>query len=657
MIVVRNPRDSENAIAFLQGCTTVYFDFETTGLDPHRDTLIILSLHGTHPQYDSQTFVFDLLSDPNLVDDVAGVLEDPSIIKIAHNAVFDWKFLYNKGIYTSPVVCTMIQEQILKSGLLFSGFGLDDLAERRLGIKMDKTIRNGFINRDLTVPLTDAEIKYAADDAWVLEAIFGQQCQEIKQQGLVEVARLESSLIPTTSKMEYHGVCINDEHLRAAVPAVQHILDESSQRLQDEIIQNGLASELIFDADGYTAANVGSPKQMLDIFKRMGINVRSLGKKELSDWDAQWTAKNPTRQIAHGGVDVDGDDGVHIGYNHPVLRQHAIRTAAAKLQGTYILGLLDRINPVTGRIHPGFKQCGAVSTGRFSSVAPNFQNIPNTNKLIDLGLGEYDIRSMFIPAPGRKFIISDYSGIELSILAAMSNDQELIHQIIEGDIHSFVATRLIGDKIIAALGEPISKTNKKVPGSPHKAVRDLFKKVSYGIIYGSTGYNLYRTLYFDLLAVGITITQEECDVWVTRWKNELFPGTGEVLTRNSTLAVTRYYTESALGRKRYWPEDIRYDKWKMFAAMREGANQPIQATCADMVKRSMAWFDERVDVEFARLVACIHDELLVEVDDDRVDENVVLVKDVMESAARSLYPDADPRLFIAEPKVSDRYDK
>jgi DNA polymerase I-like protein with 3'-5' exonuclease and polymerase domains len=158
---------------------------------------------------------------------------------------------------------------------------------------------------------------------------------------------------------------------------------------------------------------------------------------------------------------------------------------------------------------------------------------------------------MFIPAPGRAFIISDYSGIELSILAAMSNDAQLTYQIIEGDIHSFVANSLIGDKIEQVLGERLTKKNRKIGN--HKVVRDLFKKVSYGIIYGSTGYNLYRTLYFDLLAIGITITQQECDVWVERWKHELFPGTGVVLATNSNYAVTRYYTESVLGRKRYWP--------------------------------------------------------------------------------------------------------
>jgi len=286
----------------------------------------------------------------------------------------------------------------------------------------------------------------------------------------------------------------------------------------------------------------------------------------------------------------------------------------------------------------------------------NFQNIVNKRKLEALGLGDYDIRSMFIPAQGCDFIICDYSGIELSILAAMSHDEQLTYQIIRGDIHSFVANQLCGDAIHRVLGDLITPANKK---SNHtaKAIRDLFKPVSYGIIYGSTGYNLYRTLYFELLGLGIPITQADADVWVERWKHELFPGTGQLLKKNSEYAVTRFYTESALGRKRYWPADIRFDKWRMLAAMREGSNQPIQATCADMLKTAMVHLDARLDKSRGRIVAPVHDELLSETRKDYTQEAVPIIKEVMENAARSMYPDADPMLFIAEPKVSDCYDK
>lgn len=372
---VQNSIQLKQAVEYLSACSTVFFDFETTGLDPHRDAIIILALHGTHPHYDSQTFVIDMLElSDEALQHVKPIMENPNIMKVAHNAVFDWKFLFHEGVYTRPVHCTMIAEQVLKSGLLFSGFGLDDLALRRLSLQMDKSVRNGFIDRDLSIPLTDAEFDYAGLDAYALEEIYTQQLKELADQGLMDVIELERATIPVTSKMEYNGVCINDEKLREALPIVRQIIDRAGLQLQDEVIRAGVATEIVFDRDGYLAVNTGSPRQMLEMFNGMGIKLRSMGKKELSDWDAQWAAKqgvrNGTGDLSFTGDNSADDSDMHIGYSHPILRQHAIRTAAAKLEGTYITGLLDRINPVTGRIHPGFKQCGAVSTGRFSSVSP-----------------------------------------------------------------------------------------------------------------------------------------------------------------------------------------------------------------------------------------------------------------------------------------------
>lgn len=650
---IKNITSYENIpeiVAFLQSCPVVYIDTETTGLDPHTGELLILSAHASNGN-DAFTFTFDIVAmGVDVLHDLKVVLENPNIRKVAHNATFDWKWLYHAGdIYTAPIYCTLIAEQVIQSGLLLSGFGLDAVAERRLNIKMDKSIRQNFINRDTRIPFTDVELTYAAEDTIILASIYEQQQVEIARESLERVILLESTLIPITAQLEYDGIEIDEVRLRAAAPVVAHLMVTAAQHLQDEIINAGVANEITFTRDGYSVVNVASPKQMLDVFNRMGIQVKSLGKKELSDWDAQWARKHKKKSVA------DSDDDFDIGYAHPVLREHAVRTATAKLQGTYIEGLLAKINPVTHRIHAGWKQCGAPATGRMSSSGPNLQNLVNKKKLTALGLADHDIRSMFIPATGCDFIISDYSGIELSILAAMSNDKQLIYQILQGDIHSFVANSLAGSAISSVLGDQLTPKNAKTPQG--KAIRDLFKPVSFGIIYGSTGYNLYRTLYFDLRSLGINITQDDADMWVERWKNELFPDTGQLLRQNALHAVTRYYTESALGRRRHWLHDVRFDKWRMLAAMREGSNQPIQATCSDALKQAMIYLDAEMDRSRARIVAPVHDEILSETRKDYTEECVPIVKNCMERAIRELYPDADPMLFTAEPKISDRYDK
>src|SRR6266540_419056 len=124
MIVVQDPEKLKEAITFLSDCTGLYCDLETQGLDPHSDELIILAIHGQHSSEKSRTYVFDLLDGRKNITlaEVKPLLENPDVMKVFHNAVFDWKFLYHNGIYTQPCYCTMIGEQVLKSGLLFSGF-------------------------------------------------------------------------------------------------------------------------------------------------------------------------------------------------------------------------------------------------------------------------------------------------------------------------------------------------------------------------------------------------------------------------------------------------------------------------------------------------------------------------------------------------------
>lgn len=654
MIRVDTEQKIQEAVDYLRGCVRVYFDFETTGLDPYTAAVLLLAMHGEHPEMDSETFVFDARLGAPVFSAIRPIMEDPDIEKIAHNAVFDWKFLYHNGnIFTQPVHCTLIVEQVLQAGLLNRGFGLDDVAERRLGMKVDKSVRSGFINRNPYLDFTDEEYEYAAKDVYILPEIYAQQMAQIKKENLQPVYELEQRNIPITALMEYGGICVDQDRLRAAQPAVQAVIAKAEKQLHSEIIAEGLAEEIMFDGEGFTSINLGSTKQMLEVVQAMGVDVKSLSRKELSDWDAQWARKN--KKDAKAISDSDDDD-LSVGYAHPILRQHAIRTAASKLSGTYINGFLERINPVTGRIHFGFKQCGAVATGRLSGSDPNPQNLPNKKKLTDIGLGDFGIREMLIPAPGRDLIISDYSGIELAILAAMSGDKRLTYEILQGDIHSFVANNLAGEKIKYAIGDLITPKNQKSDARA-KTIRDKFKPVSYGIIYGSTGYNLYRTLYFDLLSLGITITQADCDMWVERWKHELFPDTGALLQRNAEYAVTRFYTTSALGRRRRWTPEVRFDKWRMLAAMREGSNHPIQATCADMIKMSTVRVFEGLDASRARQAASVHDELVCESDKDYTDEAVPIIKEAMESSARDLFPAADPLLFIAQPKVSDKYDK
>jgi DNA polymerase-1 len=630
---------------------TVYLDLESTGLDPYTTRLLLVSL-----RFHSETYVIDfLILDPSLLKHYLGfVLTSASVRKVLHNAVFDTKYLMHQGFTMQNVFCTQIAEQVLKSGIVFNAFGLDDVALRRLRIPMDKAVRNSFIDRDLSTPITYTEYAYSATDVDVLEGIYAQQVREIERDGLQKIIyEIEMPLIPITASMEYAGVNLDADKMREAIPVVKAIQEKADAALQEMALYSGFATQVVFSNDGYTVINTASQAQMKPLLNHMGVDVPSLGRKELTEWDAAWQRANP-EDVLDQHEDDEGD--LDLGYAHPVLKKLAVAKATDKLLGTYLIGLLEKINPVTGRLHPGFRQCGAVSTGRFSSNNPNFQNIPNTQKLSLLGIKEYDIRSMFVAAPQHTFVISDYSGIELSILAALSGDENLIAQICAGDVHSYVGNTLFGDQIERVLGTRITKDNRKT--GDWKTVRDEFKRVSYAIGYGSTGWNIYRTCGNTLAQVGLHITREDADQWVDRWQHELFPRTGVLLRENARLAVTRFYTTSIYGRRRHWiEEDIRLDQKRFFAAQREGMNQPIQSSSADMTKKAMLYLDPQLDKRRARIVACIHDELLVEARDDYVQEASALTKKWMEFAGREMFPGFPDALVIAEPKLSKKYDK
>ena len=629
---------------------TLYIDFETTDTAP-ASNLLLFSVRDK-----SETYVINIhaIGEQAFIDWFRIYAEDAAITKVAHNAAFEYNLFFHRNVRCEPIVCTMIQEQLLQSGLLDRGFGLADLAHRYLGRAMNKKVRDAFIGRSFDImPLTQEEIDYSAGDVDALEPIYAEQCRVLDERGMGEVRRLESALVPAIATMMYDGVRINAEELQKLAPKLDDIIRKTEASLQRTFITHGAATSILFSRDGYMSVNPRSPLQMRAAFNAIGIDAEGMDKKKLADWDARWAARQKKKKSSVIEK-VDADDDFSVGYAHPILRAHGIRSAAAKLQSTYVRGLLNS-RDANDIIHTQYDQCGARATGRLSSKRPNLQNIPRKDKLEALNLGYLNIRSMFIPRDGWAFIIADYSGIELSILAEFSKDTELEHQIIVGDIHSYVANSLCGDQIRAVIGDYITPENKKE--DKVKEIRDLFKPVSYGTVYGSTGFNLFKTLYFPLHTLGINVTQATCEEWVRRWKTELFPGTGKYLDQSAANAVTRMWTASRLGRRRYWGQEIRENKWLYLAAMREGSNHPIQATCADMLKLAMLYCYMEFDRSSARLAMTVHDELVVEARQDVVEQVAQQTKKHMEDAAMYLFPDANPKLFVAEPKISSRYDK
>jgi DNA polymerase-1 len=255
-----------------------------------------------------------------------------------------------------------------------------------------------------------------------------------------------------------------------------------------------------------------------------------------------------------------------------------------------------------GRIHTTFNQTGT-STGRLSSSNPNIQNIP-----IRTDIGRR-IRKGFIANPGFSLISADYSQIELRILAHISNDRNLISAFEQDiDIHRHTAALIYG------LSEADIDDNK----------RRTAKVVNYGLIYGMTDFGLVQRL---------NIPYEEASQFIKSYYN-LYPEV-EKWRKETILNTENYgYTETLLGRTRPLPDLHSRNHGLREFSKRAAINTPIQGTAADLIKLAMIDVENRLlEKKFNYgLLLSIHDELVFEIEDERLDEAQAIIKDCMEHA-------------------------
>lgn len=298
-----------------------------------------------------------------------------------------------------------------------------------------------------------------------------------------------------------------------------------------------------------------------------------------------------------------------------------------KLKGTYVkgfkrgkpTGLIPLVDD-KGFIHTSFLLHGA-RTGRISSRDPNLQNIPNDN----------DIRQMFVPREGYKFIEADYKAAEIRVLAYVSNDPKLIARCKPGvDIHSETAADLFDMPVSEILAL------KEAGDCPQ---RRISKNTLFGVIYGESAYSL---------APKINVSVEEAQTFI----NKLFETYGKVyrfINKTHREAVKNNYVESVFGRRRrlpfylYTKEDF-YVKYR--AMLRQSVNAPIQATASDLTAMALVRMHNRFkrDSIDARVVLTVHDSILVETLDTPT--NLALTHKVIDEEMIFSFPKSDITFLI-----------
>jgi DNA polymerase-1 len=293
---------------------------------------------------------------------------------------------------------------------------------------------------------------------------------------------------------------------------------------------------------------------------------------------------------------------------HEIVRKVLEYRQLTKLKGTYVDALPALIDAQTGRLHTSFNQTGA-ATGRLSSSNPNLQNIP-----IRTALGR-EIRAAFVPRPGWKLIVADYSQIELRLLAHMSRDAVLVEAFRNGeDIHTRTAAEVLG--VPPLMVTPEARRNAKA--------------VNFGIVYGISPFGL---------AAQLGISQREAQTYIENYFGR-YAGVRKFI--DATIAEVRRtgVTRTLFGRERPIPDiNSRNPNARGFAE-RTAVNSPLQGTAADLIKLAMVRIDREMERRGARgaMLLQVHDELVFEAPADEAADVAALAKREMEQAYKLEVP-------------------
>lgn len=332
--------------------------------------------------------------------------------------------------------------------------------------------------------------------------------------------------------------------------------------------------------------NINSPKQMGEVlFDKMGLSTKGL------------------KKTAGGARSTRESELVKLREEHEIIDEILSYRELQKMLSTYIDTIPHMVGD-DGRVHAKLHQAGT-TTGRFSSSDPNMQNIPNTGEL-----GQA-IRKGFVAEKGCSFVALDYSQIEMRVLAVLSGDEKLQSIFKKGeDVHSAVAAHVFG------VGED----------EVTKDMRRQAKVINFGIIYGMGVNALKENLGTD---------RKEAQEFYNNYF-EKFPTISNYFETVKALARKNGYSETFFGRRRYFSGMKSSIPYIRAAAERMAMNAPIQGTAADIIKIAMQKADKKIVSEKldddAKIILQIHDELVYEVKDEKVDEVVEILKEAMESA-------------------------
>ena len=601
------------AIEKLHGSEKLCLDFETTGLDCRIAKPRLLQLCSSSTEVEErEVSVFDFfkLSDKT-ISKLLSLVETREML-VGQNLYFDAQFLFALGIdFKGKVFDTMIAERVLRAGYKEVKFSpkinkkyyaeisnsLKAIAERRLNIEVEKEEQRSDWSVD---ELTDSQIEYAAKDVAILPEIAADQLKELIEENLLSVYGLESKIIFPVAKMSYTGFNVDITKLKALEAEIEQELDRLTtifcesldERLPDgHKLPRGLDGSISVSKNIKKGFNPGSNAQCLKHFEVVGIDVPTnyaTGKPTLSQIDlAEFASDDETLN-------------------------HLRRRTKCETRLGHVKRLLTNVHPLSHRIHSGYKQYGA-NSGRFTSVgskrvaaskvktefAINCQQIPRDKKF----------RECFVASPGYKLIVCDFSQIELRLGAELVPVPQMMEAFMEGkDLHTVTAS------LIHQI--PFEEVTKEQ--------RQQGKTMNFALLYGM-GYKKYRTYSAQS---GNILTLSEAKLNHAAF-HRAYPQLKSWHKDCANLVEDGWtYSRTATGRRRL----LSYDD----ASMMVCANNTIQGAGADILKISLANLVEKMEGDEVRLIACVHDEIVIEAVEEKAEHYKKILEQCMKEGGEKI---------------------
>ena len=555
----------------------MYYMFEK--IDSANDELITKKKINAISIYSkAQNKVYYIVANNNL-DNLKELFEDDQIQKCSYELKEDIILLKQIGIEPQNMSFDIkIAAYILNSAT--NQYDIKNLTEEYLGINAEDYIKDEEnANTKNQISLFE-ETKLEVNKWETVKALMVYKLKAILEEKLKEndgfelFTNIEMPLAPVLAEMEYNGMYVDKEGLIEFGKQLQQRIEEMTKEIHE------LAGEEF---------NINSPKQLGEVlFEKLKLTVYKKTKT---------------------GYSTDVEILEKLREEHPIIEKILEYRQLAKINSTFVEGLIPFINPKTKRIHSHFHQT-VTATGRISSSDPNMQNIPTR---VELGKM---LRKVFVAEGNDKiYIDADYSQIELRVFAHISQDEEMIKAFNKDeDIHAQVASKVFGVNIKDVTSE----------------LRTKAKAVNFGIVYGISDYGL---------AAQLKVRKSEAKEYIEQYLSK-YKGIKAFMEETPKKVKEIGYVETLFKRRRYVPEVNSNNYMVRQFGNRVAMNMPIQGTAADIIKIAMINVDKELKKQNlkSKLILQVHDELLIETYEDEKEVVRNILKNCMENVINLSVP-------------------